>query len=80
MKFAAGINHQYMTAVQRPILSSIWFSADRYLHDSQSDHLILGYEYQIGGNLYEPVETFSGDGIGVFGTAIADTAWISARN
>lgn len=48
LKFSTGVYHQYMDAVERPFLSSIWLTSDKYIYDSQAEHFILGYERQIG--------------------------------
>lgn len=48
LKFATGVYHQYMDAVERPFLSSIWMPAGKRPYDSQAEHFILGYERQIG--------------------------------
>ncbi len=58
LKFSTGIYHQYMDAVDRPFLSSIWLPAGKYIYDSQADHFILGYERQIGGILDFETEAY----------------------
>jgi len=48
IKFAAGIYHQYMTAVERPFAPDIWMPSDKNIYDSQALQFILGYEHQFG--------------------------------
>ncbi len=52
IKFAAGIYHQYMTAVERPFAPDIWAPTDKNIYDSQVSQFILGYEQQIG-NIFD---------------------------
>jgi CarboxypepD_reg-like domain/TonB-dependent Receptor Plug Domain/TonB dependent receptor-like, beta-barrel len=58
LKFAAGIYHQYMEAVERPFAPDVWLPSDKNIYDSQAGHLILGYEQQIGDLLDLDVETY----------------------
>ncbi len=58
IKFSTGIYHQYMDAVNRPFLSSIWLPAGKYIYDSQAEHFILGYEHQFGGILDFETEAY----------------------
>ncbi len=48
LKFAAGVYHQYLDAVERPFLSELWLPSNKYINDSQCDQFILGYERQMG--------------------------------
>ncbi len=48
LKFATGIYHQYMDSVDRLFFASIWLPSGRYIHDSQAEHFIVGYDKQIG--------------------------------
>jgi hypothetical protein len=48
LKFATGIYHQYMEAVEMPFSPDIWIPSDKNIHDSQAEHYIFGYEQQIG--------------------------------
>ncbi len=58
LKFSTGIYHQYMDAVERPFLSNIWLSSDKYISDSRADHFILGYDLQIGSVLDFETEAY----------------------
>ncbi len=61
LKFSSGIYHQYMDAVERPFLSNIWLSSDKYISDSRANHFILGYDLQIGSILEFETEAYYRD-------------------
>ncbi len=58
LKFATGIYHQYMDAVERPFISSIWLTSTKHIYDSEAKHFIVGYERQIGNILDFETEAY----------------------
>lgn len=48
VKFAAGIYHQYLNRIPRMFFASIWTTADEHTKGSESKHLILSYQREIG--------------------------------
>jgi hypothetical protein len=58
LKFAAGIYHQYINRIPRLFFTSIWTTANKYNSESESKHLVLGYQREIA-TLWEfEVETY----------------------
>lgn len=58
LKLAGGIYHQYLNRVPRLFFASIWTTSDKYTKESESKHLVLGYQREIA-EIYEfEIETY----------------------
>lgn len=52
LKFSTGIFHQYLHRLPRYFISSLWFTSDKNLGSSSSNHFIFGFQKEIA-NIYE---------------------------
>ncbi len=70
----AGINFSYYITNRNTWFYSSYTVVAYACDENFKDFLITSPNVQeVDGNFHEPIETFQGDGIGVFGSAIADT-------
>ena len=70
----AGINFSYYITNRNTWFYSSYTVVAYACDENFKDFLLTSPNVQeVDGNFHEPIETFQGDGIGVFGSAIADT-------
>lgn len=58
LKAAAGIYHQYLHRMERPFFVGIWTSSDENQRESESKHLILGYQQQFAETYELEIEAY----------------------
>ena len=73
-----GISYTYRINSRNTLFYSTYTVVAYACDENMKDYILTSTNVQeIDGNFHEPVETFQGSGIGVFGSAIADTVRFS---
>ncbi len=58
IKFAAGMYHQYLDRIPRLFFSSVWVTANKYTDVSSANHLIFGFQKNLGAQIEFTTEAY----------------------
>jgi hypothetical protein len=58
LKLAGGVYHQYLHRIPRGFMAGLWTTSDQYQGAASSNHLIAGFQKELGENFSLEIETY----------------------